>query len=466
MLIQFRDDNGSPYSGSANIGIANGIIVQLFIDPEGGTDKIVGDLFRNTTKIGEFIWSTATGSVVNYYTGAGRGIYVSNGDVLSAKTSAPTVTEVKLTIIRTNPTITDTAALPVNVNEIEPMVSSLTSKLRYRRIKDTITLIQSFATVKYSNSAQVNIDTIRSYLNNTAQLPAVEANVYSNAEDLNKGLATVKPPTPKEIFDSWDRFSGNDYYTQANPAPSTSEASYWAWDESKKSAVMPVNSATRLGFVSKDLVDFYDHEATVVSDDGDDDWNGLIMAFTRVNGVNYYLHATACCDGQSNTSLPIADNFFIRYNWNPSLVTRSVNSYNNGWRGRFRRIKVSRRGDQFNVQASKWNTLDYDPTLAMSINLNDDVNLAKFKGPTKYGYFNYSQAKSYFKDIRYYGGIMNDTIVDAANNVVYRYDPDTGWAIVPGLTAATVFGKPRVLVNPTDGKRYQIGLDGGIKLIS
>lgn len=466
MLIQFRDDNGSPYNGTVNIGIANNVIVQLFIDPEGGTDKITGDIFRNTTKIGDFSWSTTTGSIVNLYTGTGRGIYVSNNDVLSAKTSAPTTTEVTLTIVRTTPTLTYTNALPTNVNQIEPMVNSLATRLRYRRIKDTITLIQSYATVDYSNSAWVNIETIRGYLNNTAQLPPVEANVYSNASDLNAGLATVKPLSPKEIFDSWDRFSNNDYFTQANPAPSTSEASNWAWDEAKQSAVIPINSATRLGFVSKDAVDFYDHEATIVSDDGDDDWNGLIMAFTRINNVNYYLHATTCCDGQSNTAKPVADNLFIRYNWDPSLVSLSANSFNNGWRGKFRRMKVSRRGDQFTVQVSKWNTLDYDPELTMSINLNDNTNLTKFKGPSKYGYFNLSQAKSYFKDIRYYGGIMNDTIVDAANNVIYRYDPDTGWAIVPGLTAATVFGKPRVLVNPNDGKRYQISLDGKIALIT
>ncbi len=83
----------------------------------------------------------------------------------------------------------------------------------------------------------------------------------------------------------------------------------------------------------------------------------------------------------------------------------------NYWLGKFVRVKVQRNGDDITVKMNGENTsrdealeTAYLEDHTISINLNDDLNLEKFKGAKQYGYIVKSQANTRWYDIRTSGG--------------------------------------------------------------
>jgi hypothetical protein len=311
-----------------------------------------------------------------------------------------------------------------------------------------------------------NVTTIKNYVRNSTNLPDQDSYIYATTAEVNNALATMVPPTTKDIFDTWARFSGNDYYPDPTNIPEESEASKWYWDDALQSAVMPLNSTTFLGFVSKEAVDYYDHEALLQSTNADDDWNGLLLAFQHDGTISYSLSATVCRDGRNGLGDEPAVNLNLRYNWGTVIDgNNNNNERGGGWAGQRKWVKVSRRGDQFTVYFSRWNQDTYDPTLTMTLDLNSNPLFERFKGPQRYGYCNLSQAGSTFSRIKYFGGILRDTIINASTNQVYRYTPETGWQLIPGLTAQEVYGAPRLLTNPDTGKQFQLNIDGSITIL-
>lgn len=459
MLITFLNGNDVAYGTQADIGVENNIVLGLLIDPQGSTASISGNILKNNTKIGEFTWNSTEGQNVIWYTGEGRPIYVLNNDVIRAVTLTPSSTETQLTIKRVSPALDGVLGLAKINTLIKPMVPTAKPK---GRIRAAIDYISGFTGLKYSKRTPINVMNLKAYIKNAALLPEQPVYVYGNAAELNNALATLVPPSNRDIFEKWDRISANDYFTPANPPPAENEAAAWVWNDTRQAAVMPLNSSTFLGFISSEAVDYYDHEVTVSSGNADDDWNGLIMAFVRQGNINYHLSFLALVDGTNGAANPPADNLNIRYNFSTSIKSNGGNNLNGGWAGKTKRMKVSRRGDQFTMYASNWNSNVFNPALTMTLNLNDDPRFAIFKGPTKYGYGNISQADSYFDKIKYFGGILRDTIVDAQNNRVYRYTPGSGWQQLAGVKAQDVFGAPRVITNPDDNKRYRLELNNTI----
>lgn len=464
MKIKFQSPDGTDYGSTRSIGIANSISTQLAYDPEGNTTDVTGEIYKNTTKIGTFTWTNGTGLSQIWYTGLGRPVYVTNGDVLKARILTPTVQETTLGIVRSIPVFSDTPQLAKFVSECRVgNTAGGTGVFPYRYMKDTITNIQQYAVASHSPQVPVNVNTIKKYFAGTLALPAQDSYVFDTTAELNQALATLVPPTTRDIFDTWARFSANSYYPDPTQIPAESEAAQWYWDDAIQSAVMPLNSTTFLGFVSPEKVDYYDHECLLKSTNGDDDWNGLLMAFVYDGTTCWSLSATACRDGRNGLGDVPAVNLNIRLNFSTVLQGNDNNNERGGgWVGKRKWVKVSRRGDLFNVYFSRWNEDTYDPSLSMTIDLNSDPRLAIFKGPQQYGYCNISQPGSTFSNIQYVGGILRDTIIDASNNQVYRYTPGVGWQMIPNLTAQAVYGAPRIITHPDTGKSFRLNVDGTI----
>lgn len=462
MLIKFQDSQGRDLVNTVDIGASNSIVVNLVIT--GDTDPISGKVFKNSNQIGEYTWTVAAGQRVIWYMGIDQPIYVANNDVLKAVTTSPTYPDVSVKIIRSQPELDNIVDLAQFVRAIQPMAPNSAPVSRIRTVIDKIALNTS---IVHSNRTPVNVNNIKAYVLNNVDLPDQEANIFSNQAALDNALATYVPPTLREIFDTWGRFVQGDYYPTGSTIPPNSEAAAWQWDDALQSAVQPLNTVGFNGFVSIQETDSYDHEVTLTSTDADDDWNGAILSFKRVGTVNHSLSIWICCDGSNVVSVPPGANASLSYFNNGTRVVlqskKGTDDKSNGWRGGFKRVRVIRRGDIFTVSTSKWNELTYDPTLEMTIDLNSDARLAPLKGKTQYGYSNLSQAKSTFKDIRYVGGLMRDTIIDGVNNRVYRYDTlTTKWVLVPNFTAQDIFGSPRTLINPTTGESFKLGTDGTI----
>lgn len=452
MILEFTDANGVAIpSGVLDIGMSNNIIIGLRVDGEG--TPVTGNILRNTEKIGDFSWNSGV-QLVNWYSGEGRPLYVNDGDKIIAQLVSPTGTNPTLTIKRFAPNIQNVVGMADFIDKTKGMVPGSNAN---NQIKNIINAISQETSVRYSKVPGENIRNIKNYVRNTTDLPPQNSFIYGDTSSLNDALASMKPPTTKDIFDTWARFSNNNYFPDPTNIPEDSEASKWYWDDALQSAVMPLNSSTFLGFVSDEMVDYYDHECLMQSTNADDDWNGLLLAYIYKDGISYSLSATACRDGRNGVGDEPAVNLNIRYNWGTII---SGNNNNNerggGWVGQRKWIKVSRRGDQFTVYFSRWNSDVYDPTLTMEVNLNDEPRFEIFKGPQRYGYCNISQSGSTFSKIKYFGGILRDTIIDAAKNEVYRYDTANGWQKLPGVKAQDIYGAPRVLTNPDTGKSYRL----------
>lgn len=462
MLIKFQDSQGRDLVDTVNIGANNSIVVNLVIT--GDATPISGKVFKNSTQIGEYTWTAEAGQRVIWYMGVDQPIYVADRDVLKAVTTSPTYPDVIVSIIRSQPDLDNIVSLAGFVEAIRPMAPNSAPVSRIRLVIDQIALNSS---IVYSQRTPINIANIKAYVLNNVDLPDQEANIFGDPAELANALATYVPPTLREIFDNWTRFVGNEYYKKGTTIPSNSEANAWFWDDTVKGPVMPLNSVQYNGFLSIEEVDNYDHEVTVTSPDADDDWNGPILAFKRENNVNYSLVAWVCCDGtgNSNPATQLANVSLSYFSGGSRVVfdSKKGNEKINGWRGSFKRVRVIRRGNIFTVNFTRWDELTYDPILTMTIDVSTDARLQKFQGKCVYGYGNLSQAKSTFKDIRYVGGLMRDTIIDGSNNRVYRYDTlTTTWVLVPNFTAQDLFGSPRTLINPTNDEVFRLNVDGTI----
>lgn len=327
------------------------------------------------------------------------------------------------------------------------------------RINEEVTRIEK------TNDNSENVTRIKRALSGVSDIPEVRTQAYSNATALANALATIIPPTPLEIFNNWDRISNDAYYP--NGVGATGEAASWVWDDSLNSMRVTVNSSTHLGFLSTEQVVNYRHEATVRSTDSDDDWNGLILTYKREGDYNNYISVQVCCDGTNDTSTtsPNVSLMMMLNGTNTRLSYIPTDGRTGGWRNAFKRIKIERRGDDFDIQLSPWNSTDYHSDYKLHFSLKDFTGADYFSGPQKYGYYNRSQNNSFWEDIRFYDGFLRDIILDISKNEVYKYRLNQGWVKITGVRIQDIYGSPRVITNADGSERYHLNDDYSIDIL-
>ncbi len=321
---------------------------------------------------------------------------------------------------------------------------------------------EEVARIEKTNDISENVTRIKRALSGVSDIPEVKTQAYSNATALANALTTIVPPTPKAIFETWDRISNNLYYPKGEGA--TGEAAAWIWNESLNSMQITVNSDPHLGFVSDDTVLNYRHEATMRSTDADDDNNGLILAFNRNDTSNDYLYLEVnrgTDQNRHNVLVAVMSNGTTR---NVILNVPTDNVWSN-WSGAYKRALVERRGDFFHIQVSKWNNVNYEPGFVLNFSLTDDPRFEQFRGPRKYGYYNQSQAYSFWEDIRFYDGFLRDVIIDINLNEVYKYRLNSGWNKLVGVKIQDIYGSPRVITNADGSERYRLNDDYSIDIL-
>ena len=212
-------------------------------------------------------------------------------------------------------------------------------------------------------------------------------------------------------------------------------------------------------------LEYYTFEATLFSNDGDDDSIGLIIAFSRDGATNRYIVAHRTKGGNSPSS-----------GWGLSLYEGtaqyvleevSVGGTSGGWSGSSSRVRIERTGDQIMLTASPWNstTFDADSEIAVDLaagtvnGLDAGHDLSVFQGPRQYGYFTLSQPYSTYLDIELEGGLERDVahlLTDGedtdsdgshdcwAGSEVWRYQ-DGDWTQSTGATLQSELGYPRTV---------------------
>jgi hypothetical protein len=249
-----------------------------------------------------------------------------------------------------------------------------------------------------------------------------------NDSSVSTMINTNTPPSVQDIFDTWARTDGSAYYT--NKTVASGQALDWQLLSNPDRILMPTNTSLGNGFISPDQLDTYTFEATVRSDSIDDDRIGLIAAFTRSTGQNEELIITRTQGGA-----PPSNGWGAQYvsNGEPhgwiihdvNIDGVNKNGYSGdkqGWNNRYSRIRIERNGDIIKAWCSNWNSEVIREDSLITIDLNSDSRLHKFKGPQSYGYYTYSQDNSTYLDVKLKGAVDLGSIFDTTNGNYYYSD--------------------------------------------
>lgn len=468
-LIQFKDLTGNLVT-QLNIGRYNTAIVDVKLD--GGTmfPFLSGFIYKNNLKIGEFKYDNANGgSVTKMYAGNGTPIPLSNNDVIRGVITTPFDFESDLTIVRNQPSIDGIYNYASVVKTITPFVGS--NILPKNQVLAGFKLIGSLVPTLQLGSPfktpALNIKYIRDYLNNNLRYPERLVNIYDTTTDFNNALATYTPPSFSTVFNTWNKFDGDNYYVPPATPPGGSNASGWSYDAANKQIVQSINTTNFNGVLSKEAYFSFDLDVVVQSSDTVSDNAVCVIAAGRYDGNQVHTLSVVINRGLSGDGNSDANIMLVLDYKTPRQVIVAKSLLNNEftpWNNSFKRVHISRRNNIFVFQFSKWNSLVLDSTqtitLDMQANASQFSNLLSYK--TSYGFGSYKQKDSKFYNMVYGGVLDNNALLNYQTNEIY-YWTGTAWSKLEGMTIADVYGAPRVLQPTLDGlTAYYINKDGTI----
>lgn len=298
------------------------------------------------------------------------------------------------------------------------------------------------------------------------------------------------------VFNNWRRIS----HLRSLPQPANpGELDSWELDPETNNVKLTVNSGSLVGFISPDAHDHYTFEVTLSSDDtafagGDDDLIGVCLAFTVVNGIEHTIVAMRTPGGaQTHPSLGgsngrhraklldvYADIFHGTRRrdlgstngglmWGDGIVdddrVPEVDIQAGGWNAHPEgcRLRITRTGDHFKVETTNLGSDVYVPSATVEFTLNDDPTLAKFKGPQRYGYVAFSQARSTW--VTHAKPAAQSQIIVLGSPTSYEWQGD-GW--VSGISTQQLIqnlDKSRFYYNRQTRKLYYAFASGFLRRI-
>jgi hypothetical protein len=317
-------------------------------------------------------------------------------------------------------------------------------------------------------------------------LPPIESYVFVDVNNFDDFKANNVPATFEDIFNNWGRFDGNTIYANKAEADAAGSSSA-SWEllnagTDDERVSMPLNVDPYNGFFSSESLENYTFEATLYSNDNDNDSISLIIAYAEVGGVPYALSAVRSAtgsapedgwgviEGQTGSSLD--------YNDDSSTIIQSMTltGQRSSWNGYYTRVKIERTGDivktwttDFSNSRSGALALSYLPESLIEIDLSSDSRFSKYQGAKPYGYGTFSQPYSTYYDVTFSGGLDTETVILLTNGVdtdsdgttdrwdgseVWKYD-GSDWVIISGVTVQDELGYPREVTFPS-GATYFI----------
>lgn len=292
-----------------------------------------------------------------------------------------------------------------DINEINKQIASINNFNVIKKIEETYSLKLEYDTTAKTLKGNVKIYTAKDDSNAIVETSTglyVPKTITKDTETIEWSVETKGEPLD-EIFNNGLVFSHADSWNNIHV---DSEAKAWYWDDSLQSFVQPLNTVSFTGFVTQNFYDNYTHTATMKSTDGDNDLNGLVIGFVfDENGNPHTL--SAICDAGGTTArwaliydyrLPDQQILFTSGNGPegtiPSYRPSGWSSANNGIT-----INVTKHENLVTCTCSDWGSTELNERTKISIDLNNYSWGYLFRNQVRYGYCNYSQARSYFTDI-------------------------------------------------------------------
>lgn len=264
---------------------------------------------------------------------------------------------------------------------------------------------------------------------------------------------TNAPPSQEDIFNSWPRFDGQNYYPTGTPPGG--QATGWTYSDGTIKST--VNSGNLIGFVSPDAKSSYTHAVTLSSTNADDDAIAVIIAFALVGGVPYSLLAWRSQGGLGPTWALVEMQGTSRTVLTDGSATAPMIA--GGWGGAGNspsRIEIVRNGNSVSAKCSQFGSsaLDNATTLTYQIPAG-----SAFEGTTPYGYAAQSQADATFSNIAMTGGLDATVVYDARTAtpkvMVYNFTTQT-WEQDLSRSIFRDQGYPRNITNPATGKTFRL----------
>lgn len=289
-------------------------------------------------------------------------------------------------------------------------------------------------------------DTLR--YGDASNIPVVEELFFETQEEAINHVATVPAISNKDIFNTWPRTDGANIYAADN---ASGHASSWYYNDISESFVMPDNTARHNTIVSPNVYSSFEFEATLTSPGSDDDGIGLVMAASFINDKPHLLVALRTRGG----ILGIDSYAILYYNGetNSNTIIREIPGEVTArrWSGAETHVKVQRDLDIFRVNTTKYEPGSFEEVV---LDLNDHPELGVFKGPTRYGFYTYSQAGSTYLNINQpYAGAR---VVDISTNTVWESQNGEWVQIGTGLNLSDIIEPPRIVLNPETGKTFYV----------
>jgi len=288
-------------------------------------------------------------------------------------------------------------------------------------------------------------------VNNSQIYTPVEPLVYGQFiyTDAQKARAfAAGSATQLQIFNSFKRFSHGG--SQTDPQGQTQndtipgqplQTNSWAYDTVANRVKSTFNSGSAIGFISPDKFDHYIHSATIgATTTSDNDRIGIVIAFYEdtttlvrnnayglnpgdfswpINTTNQFIpnqHSLALYINRETTTL----SYFVVYDYRKLTQKIIANGslspglYNTtaSWANQSLDVKIERQGDTILINRSQYSDAPGGKgslAFPLTVNLNSDTVLYKFKGKCPYGYTAQSQDNAYYSNISFSG----------SNNIVY-----------------------------------------------
>lgn len=298
---------------------------------------------------------------------------------------------------------------------------------------------------------------------NIKPLPDIDAYIWSSKEQLDNALTTIKPQTFKEIFDTWPKTDANSYFTGGGGTNWTLSN-----DISKGYRIYSTeNSVNYISMISPEKLDNYTFDLNVGVDlsipgtttTGDDDMIGIVLAFSRINNINYAL----CCLRTGGGLNPTNGYGICLVTGNTYNVLKTYNLSKIGvWDNKMAKIKAIRDGDLFTCYTSEYSTpaninnMSLVANSKLEIDLNSDPILEKFKDKSNYGYCAHSQRFATFDNPKIVGGLNQEQMfLLTENNKIWIWNGIT-WEEDISKTVQQTLGYPRTVKNPLTNETFYI----------
>ena len=353
---------------------------------------------------------------------------------------------------------------------------NLTAYYKSSRVDELLSLKQdkisgSDGEVAYLSSTGIVSQTIMS-----------DGYVVDTEADLEK--CKNNSPTFETVFNTWKRFSHKgsvDDFEKDKERYPNSDYNKWTYIPSLDTVSQPNNSAAYTGFISPKSYSNYDITVRVYSDNGDDDFIGMVAAYakdsngkehtlsflrtTRGTGINFQDCGWVCMldfRAQSSKSQIGVDGLQILVNKNSVFQVKNTSwaavnqdGANNGGTV----INMTRTGNVFQARCSEFGTTDLINNSLITLDLNDDTLTSQypvlnlFKGSAPWGYSTYSQANSRYQNISITD--PNNMIFDLVHDKVWLYNSTSRtWEEKEGYSPKQSIGIGRFSYNTITDKLF------------